>query len=217
MKTSNSIIAATVAVCVAGLFLNAFQLKKMYLVTDWEDLYRDCVKQEIPNVQALYFEVMDNAEGWQSETITILRGDRYLFATPDTSLVELIPTDSGLVVRSKTMHLKAFVILPELVLVEAVNRENVLIDGFDCDTLTLRADAQANIRLKCCHINCLSVQSVGGRVEIHDNNTVADAEVRLRNGEFYADDIACHTLTFDADTTSSVTLRGRSIIHAANR
>ncbi len=211
MKTSNIIILSAFVVAIIGLFVNAFQFKKIYLDTDWNDPYHNCVKLDIPHVQAVYFITKDNPKMWSADDIEITKGEKYIFATPDTSQFELIPTDSGLVVHTKVRHPKVFVILPELNRLEAGNRESIKVKGFTCDSLLLRSNSNSAITLENCNIHQLSVQNTGGRVAVEEENTVGYANIVLYNGTFTSDDIPYEAATCQADAESSVNLTGRSI------
>ncbi len=210
MKTSNMIILSAFAIVVIGLFVNAFQLRKLYVTTDFTDPYYNCIKLDIPQVQAIYIESQSNPEMWSSDEVNIVKGERCMFATPDTSQFKLIIADSGLIIKTKVRHVKAYIVLPELAKVAAADREEIKINDFVCDSLLLNTN-HATISLEQCNIHQLTTKSVGGRISVMDDNTIRNANIKLRNGTFTSGDVSYETATCNADATSSVNLAGRSI------
>lgn len=212
MKTSNIIILSAFLIMIAGIFVNAFQLKNMYLAVDWSDPYRDCIKSDIPaNIRAIYLETRDNSKMRSSQKISVIKGEKRMFAVHDTSQFKLIPVDSGLIIRTKVQHGRAYIILPELTKLQAANREDVTINGFSCDSLILRSDTHSSVTLENCNIRKLAVQNNGGKVSVSEGNTVKIANILLHEGTFVSNDIPYEKAVYAADTKSSVNLSGRSV------
>ncbi|MDR0815208.1 MAG: hypothetical protein LBN37_05605 [Bacteroidales bacterium] len=216
MKTSNIIISSVFALAVIALVFIAFTFKNRYLSVERDGPYPGCIKQDFPNTGTVYVHAEDNP-GFKPYSgdfgIRIVKGEHCMFAASDLSNFQLIPTDSGLVVISKHWrHPTAFVVLPALDRVEVLGREYVSVDGFVCDSLSAQAGINSSIYLYNCSISDLYLQSDRGEIFLQASSTVKSASVLLHDyARFSSVNIVYDAFSFDVDSTSSVTLIGRSI------
>lgn len=211
MKTSNIIILSAFIIIVAGVFVNAFQLRDMYV--DRSNSQRNSINKYIPDEQMIYIETRYNPK-IRSEAraeINITQGEPDMFAASDTSQFELMPVDSGLIVRVKNRQKKAYIMLSELSKLRVSGRTNVTISGFTRDSMRLCSDSDASVTVENCHIDKLSVQNIGGKTSIAGGNTIKHIDIRLRGGNFTSGDAPYESATCDADAKSHVNLTGRSI------
>jgi len=161
------------------------------------------------------FTAVSTAGGW---TVEISHGEGFsvdvsasdkardqvsVFTRGNTLFLEL---DSG--VQSVTGNLKASVVLPDLRRLQTAGGANVVISGFELDTLDIEVDGAATITGRDGSINQLTIQSEGASNFSFDDIEVRNADVHMDGASNLDITMSGGVLTGALRGLGNVTFRG---------
>lgn len=211
MKKSDIIALVTILVIFAGIFSNGMALRNKFFKGEFDDPYKNGVKENLANVTSVLFSE-DTTAYWKGRT-DIIQNDTLsqIMSTLKEPFYEIDGT------CLKTWQYKnettTRILLPKLENIDAKRCQKVNIEGFQLKELRISSENYAAVVLKDCRIENLIVDgNKKGTVTIDSTNVIQNLELKLRGASTFAShNIVYSQFSYDIDDDCNLNLSGRSL------
>ncbi|MDR0363459.1 MAG: DUF2807 domain-containing protein [Bacteroidales bacterium] len=212
MKKSNIIALITLIVIFAGVCSNGIILRNKFLNGDFDDPYKNGIKEILPPVASICF-MNDTAYFSNTGEIRVVHSDtinQFLSTKQDISYEV---KNGKLTVVKKGYNSRGKILLTELEKVEVISSQFINIEGFHTKDMCLVAEHKSDISLIDCHIeNLIIMANDESRIYIDSSNSIQNLDLKLASkSAFTSRNVAYNEFIYDVQDNCDLIISGRSL------